>query len=193
MNKKTLFCAAVRAGRAAWRPVLGVALALAALGSAHAQGQEILRLVVPFAAGSYTDNVARIVAPEMAKRLGKNIIIENRAGANGIIGADYVARAKPDGLTLLVGGASVNTINPSVYKTLPYDPVNDLLPVARIGLLPLPAGGQPCRAGFDGAGADCLRARASGQAVVRHPQCLDAGGHGDLQARRGRRYPQRAV
>jgi tripartite-type tricarboxylate transporter receptor subunit TctC len=97
---------------------------------------DVLRLVVPFAAGSYTDNVARLVAPGLAERLGKNVIVENRAGANGIIGADYVARAKPDGLTLLVGGASVNTVNPSVYKKLPYDPVNDLVPVARIGLLP---------------------------------------------------------
>jgi tripartite-type tricarboxylate transporter receptor subunit TctC len=109
-------------------------LLLAAAGPARAD--DIVRLIVPFAAGSYTDNVARLVAPGLAEHLGKNVIIENRAGANGIIGADYVARAKPDGLTLLVGGASVNTVNPSVYKDLPYDPVNDLLPVARIGLLP---------------------------------------------------------
>jgi tripartite-type tricarboxylate transporter receptor subunit TctC len=113
-------------------------LACLTLTTGHAQSgtQAILRLIVPFAAGSYTDTVARMVTPDLSQRLHQNIIIENRAGANGIIGADYVARAKPDGLTLLVGGASVNTVNPSVYKTLPYDPVNDLLPVARIGILP---------------------------------------------------------
>jgi len=108
--------------------------ALGVAGAVHAE--DILRLVVPFAAGSYTDNVARLVAPGISKHLGKNVIVENRAGANGMIGADYVARSKPDGLTLLVGGASVNTINPSVYKNLPYDPEADLLPVARIGILP---------------------------------------------------------
>jgi tripartite-type tricarboxylate transporter receptor subunit TctC len=126
-----------QAGSIAARLLLAL-LASLTLTAGHAQTgtQAIVRLVVPFAAGSYTDTVARMVAPDLSQRLHQNIIIENRAGANGIIGADYVARAKPDGLTLLVGGASVNTVNPSVYKKLPYDPVNDLLPVARIGILP---------------------------------------------------------
>jgi tripartite-type tricarboxylate transporter receptor subunit TctC len=101
------------------------------------RADEVMRLVVPFAAGSYTDTVARLVAPGLSQRLGRTVIVENRGGANGIIGAEFVARrAAPDGQTLLVGGASVNTINPSVYRTLPYDPEADLLPVARIGLLP---------------------------------------------------------
>lgn len=101
------------------------------------RADEVLRFVVPFAAGSYTDTVARLVAPSLSQRLAKTVIVENRGGANGIIGAEYVARRAPDdGLTLLVGGASVNTINPSIYRSLPYDPENDLLPVARIGLLP---------------------------------------------------------
>lgn len=96
----------------------------------------VIRFIVPFAAGSYTDNVARILAPAVAQRLNASIIVENRPGANGIIGADYVAKSKPDGLTLLVGGASVNTIDPAVYKSLPYDPVRDLVPVVRLGVLP---------------------------------------------------------
>jgi tripartite-type tricarboxylate transporter receptor subunit TctC len=101
------------------------------------RAEEVARLVVPFAAGSYTDTVARLVSPGLSRHLGKTVIVENRGGANGIIGAEYVARRAPsDGLTLLVGGASVNTINPSVYKSLPYDPERDLLPVARIGVLP---------------------------------------------------------
>lgn len=114
--------------------LLGLA-PLAAVGRAHAE--EVVRLVVPFAAGSYTDTVARLVSPGLSRQLGRTIVVENRGGANGIIGAEYVARRVPsDGLTLLVGGASVNTINPSVYKSLPYDPERDLLPVARIGVLP---------------------------------------------------------
>jgi tripartite-type tricarboxylate transporter receptor subunit TctC len=102
---------------------------------AWAQGSTapVLRFVVPFAAGSYTDNIARIVAPGIGQRLGQTVVIENKPGANGVIGADFVAKAAPDGQTILVGGASVNTVNPSLYKSLPYDPVKDLLPVARIG------------------------------------------------------------
>lgn len=113
------------------------AVALVVCTGASAQAPApVMRLVVPFAAGSYTDNVTRIIAPGLGQRLGHTIVIENRAGANGIIGADHVAKSAPDGLTVLVGGASVNTVNPNIYKSLPYDPVQDLLPVARIGLLP---------------------------------------------------------
>ena len=113
-----------------------VGLACIAGGTAAQSSAQVMRLIVPFAAGSYTDSVARIVAPAMAEKLGNTIVIENRAGANGSLGADYVAKAAPDGQTVLVGGASVNTVNPNVFKTLPYDPVRDLLPVARIGILP---------------------------------------------------------
>ncbi|MDB5843972.1 MAG: transporter substrate-binding protein [Polaromonas sp.] len=104
--------------------------------AAAQSGTQVVRLIVPFAAGSYTDNVARIIAPGLGRQLGSTVIIENKAGANGVIGADYVAKSPPDGLTFLVGGASVNTVNPGVYKALPYDPVKDLLPVVRFGLLP---------------------------------------------------------
>lgn len=113
-------------------PLLGACT----LAAAQGDNAQVVRLIVPFAAGSYTDNVARIIAPKLGERLGRTVIIENKAGANGVIGADYVAKATPDGLTYLVGGASVNTVNPGVYKVLPYDPVKDLLPVARFGLLP---------------------------------------------------------
>jgi tripartite-type tricarboxylate transporter receptor subunit TctC len=127
----------LRTRRLMLRSILGIAALGCAAGIAQAQGgAQVMRLIVPFAAGSYTDNVARIVAPGLAEKLAHTIIVENKAGANGIIGADYVAKAAPDGLTVLVGGASVNTVNPNVYKSLPYDPVRDLLPVARIGILP---------------------------------------------------------
>lgn len=117
---------------------LAALLALTPLAVPRAlRAEEVMRLVVPFAAGSYTDTVARLIAPSLSQRLRRPVIIENRGGANGIIGAEFVARrAAPDGQTLLVGGASVNTINPSVYRSLPYDPEADLLPVARLGLLP---------------------------------------------------------
>ncbi|USX06796.1 Bug family tripartite tricarboxylate transporter substrate binding protein [Paraburkholderia fungorum] len=120
---------------AALSALLAAAAMLLAPVQARAEGS-VIRFIVPFAAGSYTDNVARILAPAVAQRLNASIIVENRPGANGIIGADYVSRSKPDGLTLLVGSASVNAINPAVYKSLPYDPVRDLVPVVRLGVLP---------------------------------------------------------
>lgn len=125
-------------GKIQRRQFIGALLALAPLAaSTRVRADEVMRLVVPFAAGSYTDTVARLASHGLSQRLRMTVIVENRSGANGIIGAEYVARrVRPDGLTLLVGGASVNTINPGVYKTMPYDPENDLLPVARIGVLP---------------------------------------------------------
>ena len=114
---------------------LVLALALAIGTSAFAQTRAI-RLVVPFAAGSYTDNVARIVSPPLGERLGAPIVVENRPGGNGVIGADAVAKAAPDGRSFLMGGTSVNAVNPHVLKSLPYDPVRDLVPVVRLGNLP---------------------------------------------------------
>lgn len=95
-----------------------------------------IRVIVPFAAGSYTDNVTRIVMPALAEKLGATIVVENRPGANGLIGADAVAKSLPDGYTFLMGGTSVSAANPGLYKQLPYDPVKDLIPVARFGVLP---------------------------------------------------------
>lgn len=119
------------------RLILGSAASAlaAAAGMARAQAKPV-RIVVPFAAGSYTDNVLRIALPALSDRLGATLVVDNRPGANGIIAADAVAKAAPDGLTFLMGGASANAANPSLYKALPYDPVKDLVPVVRFGLLP---------------------------------------------------------
>lgn len=95
-----------------------------------------IRIVVPFAAGSYTDNVIRLVAPALSEKLSANIIVDNKPGANGMIGADMVAKSAPDGTTFLKSGASVNAANPSLYKSMPYDPLRDLIPVSRFGVLP---------------------------------------------------------
>src|SRR5688500_9993113 len=103
---------------------------------ARAQDSKPIRVIVPFAAGSYTDNVVRIVMPALGERLRTTIVVENRPGANGVIGADAVAKSAPDGYTFLMGGTSVNAANPGLYKQLPYDPVKDLVPVARFGVLP---------------------------------------------------------
>lgn len=91
-----------------------------------------ITLVAPFPAGSVTDAVTRVLANALTQSLGKPVIVENRAGAQGTIGAAYVARAKPDGYTLLVG-SSVMFVANSLYKELSYDPVKSFVPVSNVG------------------------------------------------------------
>jgi tripartite-type tricarboxylate transporter receptor subunit TctC len=92
-----------------------------------------IRLVVGFAAGGNTDLIARIVADKAGGLLGQRIIVENRAGANGAIAADTVAKALPDGYTLFFTTVGAVAINPAFRKDLPYDPVRDFAPVGLIG------------------------------------------------------------
>jgi tripartite-type tricarboxylate transporter receptor subunit TctC len=91
-----------------------------------------VRLIVAFAAGGTTDYVARLVADKIKVPLGQNVIVENKPGANGAIGADYVAKSEPDGSTLFFSTAGALTINPSLRPDLPYDPVKDFAPVAPV-------------------------------------------------------------
>jgi tripartite-type tricarboxylate transporter receptor subunit TctC len=99
--------------------------------------QEPVRFVVAFAPGGGTDIVARLVGAELSKRIGQNIIVDNRAGASGIVAAQLVAHAKPDGITLLVGGSGPMVFNRVTNKTLPYDPEKDLEPVTILGSYPI--------------------------------------------------------
>jgi tripartite-type tricarboxylate transporter receptor subunit TctC len=93
-------------------------------------------LVVPFAAGGSTDVVARIVAQKMTENMGTSVIIENRAGAGGNVGATSVARATPDGYTILMGTISTHTLNPIMGKIKPYDPVKDFAPISLLATVP---------------------------------------------------------
>jgi tripartite-type tricarboxylate transporter receptor subunit TctC len=97
--------------------------------SAQAQAQAPLRLIVPFTPGTGIDLIARTVGPKLGERLGRPVVVDNRAGASGNIGTEAVVRAAPNGSTLLV---SVNTLvmNRSLYPKLPFDPVKDLVPVS---------------------------------------------------------------
>ena len=95
-----------------------------------------ISLVVPFAAGSGTDAVARIVVKKLGERLNQPVLVDNKAGANGQIAATFVAKAKPDGYTLLMTTNTSHSANPSLVKELKYDPIKDFTPVARVGELP---------------------------------------------------------
>lgn len=90
-----------------------------------------IRLIVPFTPGGVTDNIGRVLAERMARELGQGLIIDNRSGANGRIGTDVVAKAAPDGYTLLLGGIGALTIHPHMLK-VPYDPVNDFVPISLV-------------------------------------------------------------
>jgi tripartite-type tricarboxylate transporter receptor subunit TctC len=93
-------------------------------------------LVVPFPAGSTTDLVGRILADELAKSLGQNVVVDNRGGAGGTIGTEAVARAEPDGYTLLMGTIGTHSINPAVYAKINYDPIADFAPIIQFGTAP---------------------------------------------------------
>src|SRR5687768_3267228 len=107
--------------------------------SVAAQGQSYpvrpVRIIVPQSAGGSTDVVARVVAQRLTDSLGQSVIVDNRPGAGSLNGTDLVAKAAPDGYTLLTVAASF-TINPSLHKNLPFDPVNDFAPVTQLAALP---------------------------------------------------------
>jgi tripartite-type tricarboxylate transporter receptor subunit TctC len=114
-------------------------VALAALASdarAQAWPTRPITIVVPYAAGGNTDAIARDIGRRLEQRLGQTVIIEQKVGAASVIGAQYVARATPDGYTLLLGTSTTMAINVSVYKNLPYDPTKDLVPVAMVAGVP---------------------------------------------------------
>ena len=115
-----------------------VALFLFAASAAYAQPypSRPITLVVSFAAGSGTDSVARIVAQKLSERLKQPVVVENKAGANGQIAAEYVKNAKPDGYTLWMTTNTTQSANPSLYKELRYDPVKDFTPIVLTGELP---------------------------------------------------------
>jgi tripartite-type tricarboxylate transporter receptor subunit TctC len=122
--------------------IRGVAAATLIAGSSmsFARAQDYptrsVTLIVPWAAGGAVDTVARIVAPKFSERLGKPVVVENRPGGGSTIGTAAGAKAPPDGHTLGIPGSGSMAISPAMYKSLPYDPVKDIVPIALIGRVP---------------------------------------------------------
>jgi tripartite-type tricarboxylate transporter receptor subunit TctC len=116
-----------------------------ALASTFAHAQEdpskyptrAIHIVVGFTPGGGNDLIARIVGQKLSESLGQPVVIDNKPGGGAIVATEYVAKSKPDGYTLLVGASGAMAINPAVYTKLPYDPVEDFIPVSELGSFPL--------------------------------------------------------
>ena len=111
---------------------------LAAAGGAAAQGYPVkpLRMIVPSAPGGSVDTLARIVAQKMTDSLRQQVVVENRSGSGGVVGTELVAKAAPDGYTLLMAYGS-HVINPALYRKLPYETVRDFAPITQVAVQPL--------------------------------------------------------
>ena len=116
--------------------IAAIALAATVAQAADDYPSRPVQLIIPFAAGGPTDVVGRIMAGKMGQLLGQTVLVEDKGGAGGNIGADYVAKSAPDGYTLLFATVSTNAINPGIYRTMPYDAIKDFAPVARVGVTP---------------------------------------------------------
>lgn len=111
--------------------------ALAATGSAMAYPSKPVRLIVPFPPGGGSDVVARALQRWLTEELGRQLIIDNRGGAGGVLGAELAANAMPDGYTLLLGAIGTHALNPALQKRLPYDPISDFVAISNVALAPL--------------------------------------------------------
>ena len=123
------------------RLTCALALALCAVAPASAFAQAFpskpVTLVVPFPPGGGTDTGGRVIAEQLSRRWGQPVIVENKGGAAGQIGADFVAKAKPDGYTLLLGNIGTQAINPVLFTKMTYDPVKAFAPISLVAELPL--------------------------------------------------------
>lgn len=119
----------------------GLPALLAGMGSIPAHAADYpdkpITVVVPFSAGSATDRLARLIGEGLSQRLGQPVVVENKAGASGFLGSTHVARAAPDGYTLLVTANTTQVGNPALFRKLPYDPIKDFVPLSKLGTTPL--------------------------------------------------------
>ena len=120
-----------------WRMLLAALCAAPVVALAQAWPAKPIRLVVPYPPGGSTDLLARTVGTKVGESLGAQIIVDNRAGANGVLGADMVARAAPDGYTILLGTGATHGLTSFLSKNVPYDPIKDFTPIIAAAEVPI--------------------------------------------------------
>ena len=123
--------------------LLALSVVCPALAQTGSYPNKVIRWVVPFAAGGGTDVVARPIALALGEMMGQPVVYDNRGGGNGMIAGEIVARAAPDGYTLLVGSPSVITTNQSLYAKMPFDPIRDFAPITKFASVPNLLGAHP--------------------------------------------------
>src|SRR3954465_844682 len=99
--------------------------------------QRPIRFVIPYAPGGNTDMIGRVLGAKLSESMGQSIVVENRGGAATLIGAENVAKAAPDGYSLLLATSTTLAINPHLYKSMPYDPLKDFAPVIQVARIPM--------------------------------------------------------
>ena len=129
------------------------------VGAAETFPARPIRVIVPYAPGGNVDISARIIAPPLAEVLGQSVVVDNRPGAGGNLGASMVAKATPDGYTLLVGSSGPLSVNPVIFKNLPYDSLRDFAPISTVQAVPLVLLASP-KSGFNSV-ADVIAAAKS--------------------------------
>ncbi len=128
--------------------MVALAFMVAPAGAAETFPTRPVRLVVPYAPGGNVDISARIIAAPLGELLGQTIVVDNRPGAGGNLGASLVAKATPDGYTLLVGSSGPLSVNPVIFKSLPYDSLKDFAPISTVQAVPLVVLASP-KSGFN--------------------------------------------
>ncbi len=122
------------------RPFAALVSALLLVSAISVYGEDYpskpVRLIVPFAPGGGNDTVARAIAEQLSTSLRQPVIVDNRAGAGGILGAEFAAKSSPDGYTLFLGGVGSHAVNPNLHTKLPYDPIKDFVPIILIASAP---------------------------------------------------------
>ena len=126
----------MRRSKKTWLAIAAATLPMADIAYSQAFPQKPIQFVVPYAAGGAGDIFARTVAQKLSSAFGHQVVVVNRPGANGIIGMEQVAKAPPDGYTIVMGNSAPMVLNPSLYAKLPYDPVKDFAPITQGTLYP---------------------------------------------------------
>jgi tripartite-type tricarboxylate transporter receptor subunit TctC len=118
------------------KTLLAILLACACAASAQVYPTKAVRVIVPYPAGGYYDLLARVIGAKLSENWSQPFVVENRVGANGMIGTDFVAKSAPDGYTIMMGGIGPLGINPNIYAKLPYNPVRDFAAIIHVASAP---------------------------------------------------------